>query len=265
MKVAWMVQVIEEPLVLPMILLTSKTCHHFLPKFLYTKTSPALCCLINQAGLELEENVLWWCWRCFQALWTCSSWFHYAYLWLHIIVNVATLFAGIFQCFKSFRYKEYLDVWWWVRWCIRSINRSLLKLTIYTRGRYDISYCLKGGKLRKTQILILLPPLHWSKGKVKEFSKQKIISNILTCKLKKGLGFSIFRRCTATWHCLQFNAFTKKTLETTERIEVYLNPITCSNPKPFSFLKSNRILKYFLVSWVEIKKIKIKKAYIIFY
>ena len=58
MEVAWMVQVIEEPLVLPMILLTSKTCHHFLPKFLYTKTSPALCCSINQAGLELEENVL---------------------------------------------------------------------------------------------------------------------------------------------------------------------------------------------------------------
>ena len=29
-----------------------------------------------------------------------------------------------------------------------------------SRGRYDISYCLKGEKLRKTQILILLPLLH---------------------------------------------------------------------------------------------------------
>ena len=152
-----MVQVIEEPLVLPMILLTFKTiqrqvplykdksCHLLLDKSSWVGTwGKCIMMIVKMLPSILDKLfMISLLWRCFQA-----------YLWLHIIVNAATLFAGIFQCFKSFRYKEFLDVWWWVRWCIRSINRSLLKLIVYT------------------QILILLLPLHWSKGKVKEFSKQ---------------------------------------------------------------------------------------------
>ena len=98
-------------------------------------------------------------------------------------------------------------------------------------GQYVISYCLKGEKVtqrKENSNFDSATATALKQGQVKEFSKQKILSNILTCKLKKGLDFSTFR--------LRTDTFTKKTLETTELRKLDLNSITCSNPKPFPFL-----------------------------
>ena len=58
-------------------------------------------------------------------------------------------------------------------------------------GQYVISYCLKGEKVtqrKENSNFDSATATALKQGQVKEFSKQKILSNILTCKLKKGLG-----------------------------------------------------------------------------
>ena len=105
----------------------------------------------------------------------------------------------------NFGCNEYLDVWWWVRWCIRSINRSLFKLTDYTLG--TIWYCLLvlggvgGTKAGKLKIWFFYCQWIEARARWKKLVNKKLL---VTCKLKKDLGFSTFRRCTATWHCLQY-------------------------------------------------------------